>query len=667
MENRFKSQLLEAKQHKLKQRWRAFGLAGFVVIFMCAFYLFNSAYRVNVELRELKSEVDISLEEGFAAVLLDSFVVPFSSDLVISVGARGYQTKKVKLPHDVKIISIPMEYDSVSLVVNSSNGNEKFDWYLEDKYVSYSSSLSLKVLPGEHSIKALSRHYESEQLKISVLPGEDFSDSLEFKKRGIPVAINSDPSGVKVYIDGVSLGLSPMSSVIPSDSVTISINDERFEPVFELVDLSEHRNGFDRIYQLERVRSEISVEYKPSNGRLLVDNILTKATEKVSVALFGQTLLTYSKEGYESKTMKVDRDDTSVALELDPIFGDVKIKSTPRAMVYVEKVPAGFTPLSNRFIAANKKITLVAEGFVPKEIELKPVQGRTTIINATLQSWFEFHLAESKNQITNEIGIELVRVLPQAFKMGAPRDQIGQRANEFHRNVSFRRWIYIAKHEVTNKQFALFTKTLANNKDPKANIAEPKTNISWTDAALFCNWLSKKEGLSPFYRVKNKSVVGYDESSRGYRLPTEAEWEYMARLHKRRKPTIFAWGNDYQLDSSVGNIADVAAKDSFKIHIAGYNDGFENSSPTGSFQRELSGLFDQSGNVSEWVHDGYSLEVPDDEDVYYDYLGARRSNLHFVKGSNYSSASWTEFRATFREPMAGPAPEVGFRVARYIN
>jgi len=63
-------------------------------------------------------------------------------------------------------------------------------------------------------------------------------------------------------------------------------------------------------------------------------------------------------------------------------------------------------------------------------------------------------------------------------------------------------------------------------------------------------------------------------------------------------------------------VADESAQDLVRTFINDYKDGYKESAPVGSFAKESSGLFDMSGNVSEWVHDVYSIEPPNDETVY---------------------------------------------------
>ena len=87
----------------------------------------------------------------------------------------------------------------------------------------------------------------------------------------------------------------------------------------------------------------------------------------------------------------------------------------------------------------------------------------------------------------------------------------------------------------------------------------PVTNITWIQAAMFCNKLSKKEGFKPFYIINNEKLLGFDLSSRGYRLPTESEWEYVIGLPDKSgiKQKIYPWGNAEKLDESIANLSDI--------------------------------------------------------------------------------------------------------------
>jgi len=100
--------------------------------------------------------------------------------------------------------------------------------------------------------------------------------------------------------------------------------------------------------------------------------------------------------------------------------------------------------------------------------------------------------------------------------------------------------------------------------------------------------------------------------------------------------------------------------------VPNYNDGYVSAAPVGSFKKELSGLYDIAGNVSEWVHDIYSIMPPIEDTTSENPLGAENGLSHVVKGANFRSGSVTALRPSFREGLTTGRDDVGFRVGRYL-
>jgi len=101
--------------------------------------------------------------------------------------------------------------------------------------------------------------------------------------------------------------------------------------------------------------------------------------------------------------------------------------------------------------------------------------------------------------------------------------------------------------------------------------------------------------------------------------------------------------------------------------VPNYSDGHAGIAPVGSYPAEPSGLYDLTGNVSEWVHDAYSLVPPVGQTTELDPLGQNTGDTHTVKGSNWRSGTITELRASYRDGAKSGRDDIGFRVARYID
>jgi formylglycine-generating enzyme required for sulfatase activity len=187
---------------------------------------------------------------------------------------------------------------------------------------------------------------------------------------------------------------------------------------------------------------------------------------------------------------------------------------------------------------------------------------------------------------------------------------------------------------------------------------DPVVMVSWDDAVEFCTWLSRRERLTPFYAV-GRSVTE-NRSADGYRLPTEAEWEYAAR--SGGEDLKYSWGNG----GPEGNVADETLREAYPAWPfatwPGYADGHVFTAPVGSYPPNARGLYDMSGNVWEWCNDWYGSYAADGA---VNPVGPGSGVTRCLRGG-----SWTDepaaLRATFRSGRLqnGRGVNSGFRPAR---
>jgi formylglycine-generating enzyme required for sulfatase activity len=183
--------------------------------------------------------------------------------------------------------------------------------------------------------------------------------------------------------------------------------------------------------------------------------------------------------------------------------------------------------------------------------------------------------------IATKSGIEMV-VIPAGFF------DMGSRSGKDDERPVHKVWIDSFCMDRTEMTQAVYEKIGAE--ETLSNLSHfrgpdlPVEQITWPQAARFCNARSRAEGLMPCY---NEDTIECDFAADGYRLPTEAEWEYACRAGST---SDYAFGNDAGKLGDHGWFADNSAK---KTH------------PVGEKKPNAWGLYDMHGNVAEWCQDVY--------------------------------------------------------------
>lgn len=264
---------------------------------------------------------------------------------------------------------------------------------------------------------------------------------------------------------------------------------------------------------------------------------------------------------------------------------------------------------------------------------------------------------------------EMVVIPPGKFTIGSSPSERGRGSDENpQQEVTIAYALAVGKYSVTRGEFAVFVKDTGRTLGPceywdgnsfravegiywnhvfHQTDRHPVVCVSWEDARSYVQWLSRKTG-------------------KGYRLLSEAEWEYAARAGTT---SAWYWGDGEANQCHYANGADLSAK-AEGIGAAGFvncNDRFPHTSPVGSFAPNPFGLYDMAGNAGEWVedcyHDTYRGAPTDGSPV--ETCMPKFHNARMMRGGGWNAIpAWMRSASRDVEVPSQRADSFGFRVAR---
>ncbi len=582
---------------------------------------------------------------------------------------RGYQ------PLD-RHIDVSKDQTSFSFTMKLLPGLADFTTLPQDGAQIKVDGLSLGTSPlrdieieaGPHTVQVSLDQYRTVNQKITI-QGRGVHQHFSFKLKPAwgTAVVATDPQGAAIAVDGTDSSLTTPAEIEMAEGdhqITFTKHGYRTKTV--RVTISAGRRTEVPVTRLRPAPARLEITSTPTGALIAVDGVyMGRAPLHCQVESRKTHLVTATAPGHAEATRKVTLspgDTEAIDFKLSGQYGTV----------FITTEPSGATLLIDGKVQDKNagKFTLLA---VSHTIEArskgrKPQKKRISVHMGTVQN-IDFRLTAGSVKGADALQPHsLVLIQPGRFVMGSSRREQGRRTNEVRRDIILTRPFYISAKEVTNSQFRMFRPHHSSGSFAGRSLdgdSQPVVNIGWDDAARYCNFLSERQGLPPFYTEKDNRMITAPGRGTGYRLPTEAEWAYAARFVKQDKPAKYPWTGTFPPPDNSGNFADESARGLLPVIIDGYHDSFAVSAPPGSFRPNAAGLFDMGGNVAEWCHDYYSPTARRGPEK--DPLGPAQGTHHVVRGSSWQDSSITELRLCYRAFSRRPADYIGFRIARYAR
>lgn len=648
-----------------------------LLVFAAAGWFVLTAKSVFFDVRPLGSQVNVA--QSLALQVGPRYLIP-QGNIDVQVEAEGYYPfiGTLEVGSDqaqtfaIELVPLPGYLD---LDTGSVSGAQVL---VDGEAVGETPLQQLELAAGEHALALRKDRYESLETTVQI-EGRATSQSLSLTllPAWAMVDITTTPPGATVTIDGADVGQTPLATEVLAGNHEV------------LVKLAAHKAWTDNISVQAREDMTLpDIALEPADGLVLLRSDPSNASVTVNGTYRGRTplelalppgrehSLVFFQNGYQETSRQLTTrpdEESTLNVTLDPILSSVMISATPTdAEVYVNGEYRG--PANQRYelLAASQTIEVRREGYVPFSRTFISRPGLEQQLEVTLKTLEQQRLDAIEPEITAANDLHLKLLYPGSFTMGSSRREAGRQANEVLREVNLTKPFYLSLTEVSNAQFAAF--------DPQhssgvvegrtlSNADQPVVRVSWEQAARYTNWLSEQEDLPPFYQADGERIVGINADSNGYRLPTEAEWEWAARIQDgdTDNPLRYPWGDTLPPPEGHGNYADISAGSFLGRVLVNYNDGYMASAPVASFPANRNGFHDMGGNVAEWVHDYYGSSGLASGDAETDPIGPDSGTYHVIRGSSWAHGSVTDLRLSFRDYNNQSRDDVGFRVARYLG
>lgn len=582
------------------------------------------------------SAEELTLDTADSAPLRNVQLRPLPGILTITVDAPG---------------RFNLAIDGNPIIVDGSTVETELDQGLHRVTL---TGLSIQPVTSEVDIEGFGRRQELS------LVGVESRSFLE---------VSTNPTTASIALNGQPLGVGSFNGPVGTGTHVLQISAEGYQPKTVPFRVDLNRTANLGVIVLDPGNVRLNIRSSPSDAAVMLNGEFIGSTPtSASISPSSPYELTLRKPHYVTKQTTLELPPGGPAtrtFQLEKKVVSIDISSTPSALVRMNRLEVGQTPLKLE-VSGGDKVEISHPDYASESIAVDSTDDLQKSYDFELITVSERIFRNAPSLITVANTLTLVKFPAVDARVSLRNHTRPGSANEY-RAFELSRPFYFGKNEVTISEFANFDSSVAAQ---GVSGELPVNDVSWIDAAQFCNWLSQQEGLAPAYVIdRNLGDLTLNTQSLGYRLPTEAEWEAVA-MHDFRSGVFvgpYPWGSANRIRQGVANFAGRELQATGRPFLEAYSDDHVDLAPVGSYARNVNGISDLAGNVSEWVNDYYSGYGDGLNTKRIDPLGSPSGVDHMVKGGNYRTNRLEAMYLHLRQVKTTSSPEVGFRVAKWLH
>ena len=510
----------------------------------------------------------------------------------------------------------------------------------------------LEVDVGKHRLEVVHSHYADHVESLSLSRGDHLLKHAIFEVGKGSIILLSNPRGAWVEVDGERLPESTPTQVDVASGAHVIAMGQAERHIVEQTHVLKDAQQLEVNFNLNiDPHGSLTISTRPRSAKVEFLNDDTVYRAKVRMQI-GEYAVRVSKAGYHPQEfrLKVRYGENLRHVDLDRQYGQLKVAVEPanadvevtyleggrkqrRAYTDTMQVPVGNVQVRGRALGYRTGIRSVALG------------GKGATVKLALQVMQVDPGRVFQDELkAGGMGPKLIVIPAGKFVMGNNDGPVSEKPA---RTVTITQPFAVSQFEITVADYLLFATAKDINLNDRLWIDKPDhamAYVTFKAASQYAQWLSEQTGNE-------------------YRIPSEAEWEYVARAGTT---TPYFFGDDPEQLCVYANVADRTTRKSYREwDTLACNDGMLRPGPVGSFKPNAFGLYDIYGNVSEWVVD---CGIPEYEFAPSDGSAAaegRGCETHGIRGGSWDSMA-EEALSSYRMSANRANDDRGIRIVRTL-